>query len=367
MSGRLGHVDHGKTTLLDYIRTANVTEHEAGGITQHLSAYEASHASHTITFLDTPGHEAFKAMRSRGLEVADVSVLVVSAEDGVKPQTLEALKLIEAAKIPYIVALTKIDKPNANLDRAKSSLIESGIYLEGQGGNIPWVAVSGKTGAGVPELLDLIVLAGELEGLSTDPKAKAEGVIIEAHVDPKRGVSATLIVRNGSLKPRSYVVSGESFAPVRIMENFLGEPIKEAGAGSPVRIVGFSSLPEAGAKFSTADSKKEAEEVAREFRLARPAPATAPAPSAATPEAGVEGVKEEAPPKLIIPLVIKTDVAGTIDAVRHEIEKLLMPTTTELRVVGTGVGSVSEADVKLATGSAFSMSSTSSRSGWPRK
>src|SRR3989344_8283778 len=264
----VGHIDHGKSTLLDYIRKTNVALAEAGGITQHLSAYEAMHLPaqagkneepRKITFLDTPGHEAFTAMRSRGLEVADVAILVVSAEDGVKPQTLEALKLIEGVKIPYIVALTKVDKPSANIDKAKASLLENGIYLEGLGGEVPSIAVSGKTGTGIPELLDLILLAAELEGLSADPSLPGEGVVIEAHIDNKRGNTATLVVENGSVRSGEFVVTGESLAPVRIMENFLGKPIKEALPGSPVRIVGFSSLPQVGAKFKTVETKREAE------------------------------------------------------------------------------------------------------------
>ena len=190
----VGHIDHGKSTLLDYIRRAHVAEGEAGGITQHLSAYEAIHENstgkHKITFLDTPGHEAFTAMRSRGLEVADVAILVVSAEEGAKTQTLEALKLIDEVKIPYIVAFTKIDKPGANLEKAKMSLLENNVFLEGMGGEVPWVAVSGKSGEGVPELLDLILLAGEIEGLSADKNLPGEGLVIEGHVDNKRGNTA---------------------------------------------------------------------------------------------------------------------------------------------------------------------------------
>jgi translation initiation factor IF-2 len=182
----VGHIDHGKSTLLDYIRNTNVVEGEAGGITQHLSAYQAVHENasgkHTITFLDTPGHAAFAGMRSRGLEVADVAILVVSAEEGVKPQTLEALKLIKSAEIPYVVAFTKIDKPGANLERAKMSMLEHQIFLEGMGGEVPWVGVSGKTGEGIPELLDLILLAGELEGMPADPRP-GEGLVIEAHTE----------------------------------------------------------------------------------------------------------------------------------------------------------------------------------------
>jgi translation initiation factor IF-2 len=346
----VGHIDHGKSTLLDYIRATHVAEGEAGGITQHLSAYEATHSNatgtHAITFLDTPGHEAFKAMRSRGLEVADVAILVVSAEDGVKPQTLEALKLIAEVRIPYIVALTKIDKQSANVERAKMSLLENGVYLEGMGGEIPYVAVSGKTGVGIPELLDLILLASELEGLSTDPTAPARGVVIEAHIDGKRGTSATLIIEDGVLESGEFVVAGNSFAPVRIMENFLGKPIKEASAGSPVRIVGFSTLPTIGAPWHSVESKKEAEVDVAEALLARP---TAPhPPNAPAPQETTEVLEEKL--HVILPLVIKTDVAGTGEAVLHELEKLPKDERLEVRVVSRGVGPINENDVKLVGG-----------------
>jgi translation initiation factor IF-2 len=341
----VGHIDHGKSTLLDYVRRTNVVEGEAGGITQHLSAYEAIHKTaqgeRTITFLDTPGHEAFRAMRSRGLEVADVAILVVSAEEGAKPQTLEALKLIGDVGIPYIVALTKIDKPAANLERAKSSLLENGVYLEGLGGEIPYVALSSKTGEGVPELLDLILLAADLEGLSADPTLPAEGVVIEAHVDSRRGNTATLIVENGSLRSGEHVVAGESIAPTRIMENFLGKSIKEALPGSPVRIVGFSTLPVAGTRFNTVKNKKEAEESSRTARLEREAART-PAPVAAEGEEEVQ--------RTILPLVIKTDVAGTGEAVLHELGKLPVHSNLEVRVVYRGVGAVTEGDLQFAAG-----------------
>jgi translation initiation factor IF-2 len=365
----VGHIDHGKSTLLDYIRKTNVVAEEAGGITQHLSAYEAVHKNatgeHVITFLDTPGHEAFKAMRSRGLEVADVAILVVSAEDGVKPQTVEALKLIEAVKIPYIVAFTKVDKPTANVEKAKMTLLENGVYLEGMGGNIPFVPVSGKTGAGVPELLDLILLAAELEGLSADLDAPAEGVVIEAHVDNKRGSTATLIVENGTLESGEFVVTGESFAPVRIMENFRGVAIKEAKPGMPVRIVGFSSLPTVGARFKTVESKKDAEEDVASVRRsravenARLASSTEDAKRSAASEAAkneaVEMTPEEAEEQrihMVLPIVIKTDVAGTGEAVLHEIDKFPKDDRLEIRVVSRGVGPISEADVKLVAGGA---------------
>ena len=228
----MGHIDHGKSSLLDYIRKSNVVADEAGGITQHVSAYEAEHphegAPRTITFLDTPGHEAFRALRTRGAQSADIAILVVAAEEGVKPQTLEALSAITEAGIPYVVAFTKIDKPAADLERAKVSALEHNIFLEGLGGPIPYQAISSKTGQGVPELLDLVLLAADLVGLSADPEAPAEGFVLESSQDPKRGASATLIVKNGTLEIGDFVVAGGSFAPVRFIENFLGKRIPSA-------------------------------------------------------------------------------------------------------------------------------------------
>ena len=358
----VGHIDHGKSTLLDYIRKTNVVEGEAGGITQHLSAYEAVHKNstgeHRITFLDTPGHAAFAAMRARGLEAADVAILIVSGEEGAKPQTLEALKLIGEAKLPYIVAFTKIDKPGSNIEKAKLSMLEHQIFLEGMGGEVPWVGISSKTGEGIPELLDLILLAAELHGLSADATAPGQGLVIEAHVDPKRGSTATLIVRDGSIHSGEFVVAGAATAPVRIMENFAGKPIKEALPGSPVRIIGFSVLPAVGAHFTTVDSKKEAESKASQQGSAKkssdllsgPAIAAGPgrpdfsADPAATPEAAEEVTK------LVLPIVIKTDVAGTGEAVMHELDKLSQDPRLEVRIVARGVGAVAENDVKLVGG-----------------
>lgn len=346
----VGHIDHGKSTLLDYIRRTNVTEDEAGGITQHLSAYQAQHVSggvkRLITFLDTPGHEAFRAMRSRGLEAADVGVLVVSAEDGVKTQTVEALTLLKEAGIPYIVAFTKIDKPAADLEKSKYSLLEHEIYLEGMGGDVPWVAVSSKTGEGIPELLDLVLLAGELEGLSSNNDLPGEGLVIESRIDPRRGSGATLIVENGTVRSGEYVVAGSAFAPVRIMENFLGKPIKEALPGSPVRIIGFSSVPTVGVRFHTVESKQEAEADVAASK-AEEKPVEAPAPR----ELDEDGEEKE---KLILPVIIKTDTAGTGEAVLHEIKKIaakhegLAPDTFEVRIIARTVGAITESDVRLA-------------------
>lgn len=343
----VGHIDHGKSTLLDYIRHANVVESEAGGITQHLSAYQAAHENssgkHLITFLDTPGHEAFKGMRSRGLEVADIAILIVSAEEGAKPQTKEALSLILNAKIPFIVAFTKIDKPGANIERAKMSMLEAEVFLEGMGGEVPWVAISGKTGEGIPELLDLIVLQAELSELTADVEVSATGLIIESHVDARRGSTATLIVQNGTLRSGQFVVAENAWAPTRIMENFLGNASKELGPSSPARVVGFSTLPQVGSTWSVVTTKKEAEAavaaVSPQRRSAIPAK-----PEAARSE---EGTAAEAS---ILPLIIKTDVAGTGEAVIHELAKIQIDPRMEIRVLAQSVGAIGEGDVKLASG-----------------
>lgn len=338
----VGHIDHGKSTLLDYLRKTNVVDKEAGGITQHLSAYEIVHQpkegpAKPITFLDTPGHAAFEKMRARGLEVADVAILVVSAEDGVKQQTIEAVKLIRQENRPFIVAINKIDKPGANLERTKMSLIENEVYLEGMGGDVPYVPISAKRGDGIPELLDLVLLAAELAELRFDPKAPASGTVIEATIDTRKGIAATLILRDGTLSSGMHVVAGESSAPVRIMENFLGKPIKEAAAGEPVRIVGFASLPQIGGAFKAVSSKKEAEAEIAAAKDVRTAPKAAPA------------LSDGSAPRAVLPVVIKADVAGTIDAIRHEIEKIPQE-RIEVRVVGAAVGGITEADVKLVAG-----------------
>ncbi len=350
----VGHIDHGKSTLLDYIRSTNVVEGEAGGITQHLSAYQAVHENasgkHAITFLDTPGHAAFVGMRSRGLEVADVAILVVSAEEGIKPQTTEALDLIKSAGIPYVIAFTKIDKPGANLERAKLSMLEHQVFIEGMGGDVPWVGVSAKSGEGIPELLDLILLAAELEDIKADASLPGRGLIIEAHTESKRGNTAMLIVLDGTVHSGTYVVAGECTAPVRIMENFKGLPIKEAGPSSPIRIVGFSPLPTVGTQFEVVANKKEAEAKASAFRSSAPRSALKGASPSVTPESQDTAPASQGP-ALIIPLIIKTDVAGTGEAVVHELTKLPRHDNLEVRVVARGVGAVTESDIKMLAGS----------------
>ncbi len=328
----MGHIDHGKSTLLDYIRKSNVVATEAGGITQHLSAYVVEHTTKEngkkkITFLDTPGHEAFQKMRFRGADVADIAILIVSAEDGVMPQTLEALECITKANIPYIVAINKIDKPNANLVRTQSSLIENGIYIEGMGGDISWVGISAKAGTGVDELLDMLLLTAELADLKGDTGAPAEGKVIEGRLDMKRGTTATVIVSNGTLKSGSFIVSGKSYAPIRIMEDWSGKTIKEASLSEPVGIVGWNVVPEVGAPFYTVNTKKEAEEKIRTF--------------VGTPESAIPQ-NADIPS---IPLLIKADVLGTIDAIKHELAKFESDRVT-VRVIGSGVGDITASDVQ---------------------
>lgn len=332
----MGHIDHGKSTLLDYIRKTNIVDKEAGGITQHLSAYVVEHQTQDagmkrITFLDTPGHAAFQKMRLRGADVADVAILVVSAEEGVKPQTLEALLSIKTAGIPYVVAINKIDKPNANIDRTKNSLIENEIYIEGMGGDIAYTPISAKAGTGIDELLDLVLLTAELAGLRGDESAKAEGVVIESELDTKRGTSATLIVKNGILKSGMFVVSGRAFAPVRIMEDFLGKTIKEASLSIPVRIIGFSDVPAVGAAFTTCTTKKEAEALAH---------------SAEDTEKNARQSEMSMSSDLpIIPILIKADTVGSIEGIEHEIAKIVQDRVA-FRIVEKTVGGITENDVK---------------------
>lgn len=336
----MGHIDHGKSTLLDYIRKTNIVEKEIGGITQKISAYEVNHLgkdgkNHRITFLDTPGHEAFQTMRIRGADVADIAVLVVSAEDGVKPQTLEALKSILKAEIPYIVAINKIDKPGADIERTKQSLAENEIYVEGYGGNIPWVAISAKNGQGVSELLDIMLLVAEMEELKGNPTAPASGVIVEANMDPKKGLTATLIIKEGTLKSGMTVIAEESMSPTRIMEDFLGKKIKEATFSSPIRIIGWNSMPKVGAQFVSFDSKKEAERYIEEQKNSPK--------KKIIKNKGPESTEECA----VISIILKTDVQGTIEAIEHELKKL---TTSRVipKIINLGTGTITEADVKSA-------------------
>ena len=328
----MGHIDHGKSSLLDYIRKANVVAGEAGGITQHVSAYIALHNNRPITFLDTPGHEAFKTIRTRGAAAADIAILVVAADEGVMPQTLDALNAIKDAGIPFIVAITKIDKNNADIERTKNSLLEHEIFIEGLGGDIAYMPISSKTGEGIPELLDLVLLATDLAELTADASLGATGFVLESTQDPKRGSSATLIIKDGSLELGGFVVASDAYAPVRFIEDFHGTRIEKAGPSEPVRISGFNKLPAAGSLFTIAKTKKEAEALVKENSkdLALPQERTAT----------VDGMIE-------LPLVVKADVAGSVDAILHELKKITHERAV-INVIASGVGSVSESDIKIA-------------------
>lgn len=337
----MGHIDHGKSTLLDYIRKSNVVGGEAGGITQHLGAYEVEHVTNdgkagTVTFLDTPGHAAFSGIRSRGAKVADIAILVVSAEDGVKPQTLEALACIKKEQLPYIVAINKIDKPGADPERTKLTLAEAEVYVEGYGGDTPVVNISALKGTGVSDLLDMIMLVAELENLTTDHSAPAQGVVIEANLDTKKGVSATVIVTNGTIASGDFIVAENAFAPIRIMENYTGKLIKSAVASSPVKIIGWNTIPRVGSAVTLVTTKKEAEaEVLKNITLEK--------------ELKIN-TKESFPVQegiVYIPLIIKADVTGSIEGIHHELAKIEHP-KVKVHVISEGIGDITEIDVKSA-------------------
>ncbi|MDA1335185.1 MAG: translation initiation factor IF-2 [bacterium] len=318
----LGHVDHGKTTLLDTIRKTSVAAGESGGITQHLSAYEISHNDKIITFFDTPGHETFGEMRKRGARVADVAILVVAADDGVKPQTKEALEAISAAKIPYTIALNKIDKGTSEVDRIKSELAEAGSLVEGWGGSVPIVPISAKEGTGVDELLDTVLLLAELEELTADKSKLAGGVVIESHLDKRRGPAAVVLVHDGTLKKGQFILADHAFAPVRIMETTLGEAISEAGPSTPVVIVGFNEVPPVGSRFFTYKTKKELEKNKKEET-----------------KRVLESSEAE------VGIMLKADATGSLEALETEI-KNVVPEGLGVHFFDGGVGDISEADIK---------------------
>ncbi len=338
----MGHIDHGKSTLLSYIRKSSEPLNEAGGITQHISAYEVPHKTEDgkdeiITFLDTPGHEAFSGIRKRGANVADLAILVVSAEDGVKPQTLEALSSIKTSGVPFIVAINKIDKPGANIEKTKQSLAENEIYIEGYGGDVPCINLSAKTGDGVPELLDMIILVAQLENLSGDAELSGEGVVIESNRDIKKGISATCIIKNGKIKKGMYITSGLSSSPVRIMENYLGKQVDEALFPSPVKIIGWDSLPEVGRSFQTWKNRDSAREAVEKEKTEKEKNKS-------------ENNNNEIKCELTIPLIVKADTGSSLEAVLGEIKKLDKETICP-EVISSGIGNISENDIRLSSGS----------------
>jgi len=343
----LGHVDHGKTSLLDVIRHTNVVASEAGGITQHIGAYQVEHRGKKITFLDTPGHEAFTAMRARGAQGADIAVLVVAADDGVMPQTLEAIDHARAAQVPIIVAINKMDKPNANPERVKKQLSEAGLDPEEWGGNVICVPVSAKEKTGIEELLDSILLVADLAEIKANPNRPAVGTVIEAKLDKSRGPTATLLVQNGTLREGDSLVIDDIYGRVRAMFNEKGEKLKEAPPSTPVVVLGLSGVPRAGDIFEVVEDEKTARAIAaqraeeKERGAARPGRALSLEEIYARMEAGQ--VKE-------LRLILKTDVQGAIEPVVSSLEKL---SHDELKVkfIHVGTGNISESDIMLAVAS----------------
>ncbi len=314
----MGHIDHGKTTLLDYVRKTNITAGEAGGITQSIGAYEITHNGKPLTFIDTPGHEAFAVLRGRGANVADIAILVVAADDGVKPQTEEALKHIKEAGIPYIVAINKIDLPAANVEKTKQELLKAGIYLEGLGGDVSYQEISAKQGTGVNELLDLILLQSEMEGLEADPGKPAEGVVLTSTRDPRKGIIAGVIVKDGTLHAGGMLYAASGEGRVKVLQDTEGETVKEAGPGKPVLVSGFKNLPSAGEAWSA--NPLEAK------------PAAAKMERVEAPEGSVKAI-------------LKAGEAGSLDALADFVRN---KAGEELFIIDAGVGGIYENDVRYA-------------------
>jgi translation initiation factor IF-2 len=341
----MGHVDHGKTSLLDRIRRANVQSGEAGGITQHIGAYQVESDGRKVTFIDTPGHEAFTEMRARGAKVTDVVVLVVAADDGIMPQTAEAIEHARAAGVPMVVALNKIDVPNANQDRVLGELSERELVPEVYGGDTVTVPVSAKTGEGIDDLLENILVVAELEDLKANPNAPASGYVIEGERDPGRGPVATLLLSRGTLEKGNAVLAGTAYGRVRAMLDFTGQRVTEAGPGTPVEILGLSGVPEAGTRFEVVDHERIARDRAQqaEERLRRQELAEGGSRRTLEELLGEGGTQD-------LNLVIKADVAGSVEALKEALARL---STDEVRVniVRSGVGALTDSDVMLGSAS----------------
>ena len=342
----LGHVDHGKTTLLDTIRKSRVAEGEVGSITQHIGAYQVSYNNKQVTFLDTPGHEAFTAIRARGAQVTDIAVLVVAADDGVMPQTIEAVAHAKAAGVPIVVAINKMDKPDANPDFVKGQLAEQGLVLEEWGGDVITVPISAIRGDGIDDLLENILVVAEVADLKADPDRPAAGVVIEARLDRNRGPLATLLVQSGTLNVGDYVLAGTAYGRVRALANDLGKRIKDSGPSIPVEVMGFNPLPEAGDAFVAVPDEKTAKSVADE-RL-REKEIELSSVRALTLEEVYTRINAGEVKELN--LVLKADVQGSVEAVISSLEQL-DDEKVKVRILHAGSGSITEGDVLLASAS----------------
>lgn len=341
----MGHVDHGKTLLLDAIRKSNVVDGEAGGITQHIGAYEVIHNKHKICFLDTPGHEAFTAMRSRGAHVTDIVILVVAADDGIMPQTIEAIDHAKAAKVPIIVAINKVDKPNINIDKVKTQLQEMDLTPEDWGGEIITVNVSAKTGEGVDALLEMVLLQSEMMELKADPDKFASGTVIEARLTKGSGIMATVLVADGTLRLQDIIITGLHYARIKAMINDHGGRLEEAGPSTPVELLGLSGIPEAGDVFYAVDDERKAKAIVEKRRHHKREKDLLPKGKIITLE---DLSKEIQKGKIkILNLIVKTDVQGSLEALCASLDKI-QSSEVELNIVHKGVGNVNESDVMLA-------------------
>jgi translation initiation factor IF-2 len=344
----LGHVDHGKTTLLDAIRETRVVDGEAGGITQHIGAYQVERDGRKITFLDTPGHEAFTAMRARGASVTDIAVVVVAADDGVMPQTKEAISHARAAQVPILVALNKIDKPNANPDRVKQELAENGVLIEDFGGDVVCVPVSAKMRRGIPDLLESILLVYDVEPMKANPNASGVGSVIESRLDRSRGPTATLLVQNGTLHVGDSIVLGDTYGKVRAMFDDKGEPINEAPPSTPAVVLGLENVPVAGDTFQVAADERTARAIAAERQAQKRADSNQPAPKAMTLETIFAQV--EAGQTKELNLILKADVQGSIEPIVNSLDKLGND-KVRVKILHQGTGNITESDVMLAVAS----------------
>ncbi|MBP3500954.1 MAG: translation initiation factor IF-2 [Oscillospiraceae bacterium] len=341
----MGHVDHGKTSLLDYIRNAHVASGEAGGITQHIGAYQVQVNGKPITFLDTPGHEAFTSMRARGAMVTDIAILVVAAEDGIMPQTVESINHAKAAEIPIIVAINKMDKPEANPERIKQQLTEYGLVCEEWGGETIVCPISAKTGMGVDNLLEMLTLTAEVGELKANPNRAAQGTVIEARLDKGRGPVATLLVQNGTLKQGDIIIAGTAVGRVRAMISDKGQKITSAGPSVPVEITGLSEAPSAGATFNAVADEKLARELVAQRKEEEKAKANAPVTKVSLEDLFSQ---IQAGEMKNLNLIVKADVQGSVEAVKASLEKLSNE-EVRVRVIHGGVGAINESDVMLAS------------------
>lgn len=343
----MGHVDHGKTSLLDAVLDTKVVSGEAGGITQHIAAYQTEYKNRVITLLDTPGHEAFSALRQHGAALTDVVIIVVAADDGVKPQTVEAIKFAQQANAKIVVAINKIDKPEADVNRVKTQLAtDYNLTPEEWGGDTVMVEVSAKTKQGLDKLLELVLLVSDMEELKAEVDIPAEGLVIEAHMELGRGAVVSLLVEHGMVKPGSYIVAGSSYGKVRTLLDYAGRPLKQAGPSTPVTVTGFKELPQFGDRFTICANEKAARTLAEKYKQQHKEEVTATNISS-TELLSMMTKRQE---KRLVNVIIKADVQGSLTSVMDSL-RLLENDELALRVIGSGVGNISENDVRLAASS----------------